>query len=160
MRKNKLQFSAKIYQIGMNWCVDVPQEITHELIIDNGRINIKGKINEFSFIKTLMPVKNSFHRLYVNREMMIGGKTALGQVAFFKIQQDCDKVVKQYAIPDLLSQYLYENNLTTDFEDLTHSKKRAILKYISQLKSTESLVRNIEKLIVQLQNKEKNIRVP
>jgi len=160
MTKRILKFSAEIYQTGINWCVDVPKEITNELIIEKGRVNIKGTINHFGFTKTLMPVKNSFHRLYVNKEMMVGGKTALGQVAFFKIEQDFDKVVKQYSIPDLLNQYLKECNLTTDFDCLTHSRKRAILKYISQLKSKESIIRNIEKLIIQLKNKEKNIRVP
>ncbi len=157
---DKFEFSAKIYQTGINWCVDVPREISNALIIEKGRINIKGQINDFSFTKTLMPVKNSFHRLFVNKEMMLGGKTALGQVAFFEIQQDYEKVVKQYPVPDLLSQHLKENKLSTDFDCLTNSKKRAILKYLNQLKNKESIVRNIEKLIVQLKNKEKNVRVP
>lgn len=154
------KFSAKIYQIGINWCVDVPKYITNDLVIEKGKINIKGKIKNFSFKKTLMPVKNSCHILYVNKKMMIGGETALGQVALFEIQQDFDKLVKQYSIPDLLNQYLTEYNLSKEFDRLTHSRKRAILKYISQLKNEESILRNIDKLIVQLKNKEKNIKVP
>lgn len=140
---DKFKFSAKIYQTGINWCVDVPREITSALIIDKGRINIKGKINDFSFSKTLMPVKNSFHRLFVNKEMMIGGKTALGQVACFEIRQDYEKVVKQYPVPDLLSKYLEQNNLQNDFDCLSNSNRRAILKYLYQLKNRESVVRNI-----------------
>jgi uncharacterized protein DUF1905 len=157
---DKLKFSAKIYLTGINWCVVVPTEITNALIIDKGRIHIKGKINEFSFIKTLMPVKNSSHRLFVNKEMMLGGKTALGEVAVFEIQQDYDKVVKQYPVPNLLSQYLTKNKLSIEFDNLTSSRKRAILKYLNYLKKEESLVQNIEKLIIQLKNKVKNVRIP
>ena len=109
---SKSTFLARIYQTGINWCVDVPSEITNALIIDKGRIHIKGKINEFSFLKTLMPVKNSSHRLFVNKKMMLGGKTALGEVAVFEIQQDQDRVVKQYPVPNLLSQYLTKNKLS------------------------------------------------
>lgn len=157
---DKFKFSAKIYLTRINWCVDVPAEITNDLIIDKGRINIKGKINGFSFTKTLMPVKNSAHRLFVNKEMMLGGKTALEKVAIFEIQQDNEKVVKQYPIPNLLSQYLDKNNLLTDFNNLTNSRKRAILKYMSYIKKEDTLVKNIEKLITQLKDKEKNIRIP
>ena len=105
--KDKFKFSARIYQTGINWCVDVPSEITNSLIIEKGRINIKGKINEFSFTKTLMPVKNSANRLYINKEMMLGGKTALDKVAVFDIQQDYDKVVKQYPLPMAFIQSIF-----------------------------------------------------
>ena len=160
MTKDHLKFSARIYLTGINWCVNVPKELSNELIMHRGRINIKGTINAFSFAKTLMPVKNSDHRLFVNKAMMKGGKTALGQVAHFDIQQDDEKEVKQYPVPEFLTQELQENDLIADFDALSHSRKRGILKYISQLKSEESRLRNMDKLIVQLQNKEKNVRVP
>lgn len=38
-----------------------------------------------------MPVKNSTHRLFVNKAMMVGGKTVLGKVATFEIEQDYNK---------------------------------------------------------------------
>ena len=153
-------FSAKIYPIGINWCVDVPSEISQKLIADRGRINIKGKINDFDFVKTLMPVKNSMHRLFVNKTMMKGGNTALGEVAHFEIEQDYNKRVKEYPVPKLVTEQLVENKLLTDFNNLTASRKRSILKYFSFIKTEETLMRNIDKLISQLRNKEKNVRVP
>ena len=42
--KDKFKFSVKTYQTGINWCVDVPTEITNAHIIDKERINIKGEI--------------------------------------------------------------------------------------------------------------------
>jgi hypothetical protein len=160
MKQNeKYKFSAKIYKIGINWCVNVPFEISNCLIIKQGQIDIKGNINGFAFTKTLMPVKKSTHRLFVNKAMMIGGETALGKVAIFKIEQDHNKEIKEYPIPNLLTEYLVRGNLVTDFDNLTASKRKAILKYFSFIKTEETLIRNVEKLIIQLANKEKNVRI-
>ena len=67
MEKIEYIFKAKIYQLGINWCIDVPIEITQQLAAEKGRIHIKGQINGFDFVKTLMPVKNEPYRLFVNQ---------------------------------------------------------------------------------------------
>ena len=156
----KHTFKAKIYKTGINWCVDVPTEITELLSAEKGRINIKGQINGFGFTKTLMPVKNEPHRLFVNQVMMKGGKTALGQIATFKIEQDTEKTVKEYPIPLILTEQLKKYQLTKAFDNLTTSRKKDILKYLSYIKTDETLLKNINKIITQLKNKEKNVRIP
>lgn len=156
----KHTFKAKIYQTGINWCVDVPAEITELLTAEKGRINIRGQINGFDFTKTLMPVKNATHRLFVNQQMMKGGKTALGQVASFKIEQDTERKVKEYPTPALLTEQLKKHQLTRSFDDLTNSRKKDILKYLNYIKTEETLLKNIDKLLTQLKNKEKNVRIP
>ena len=156
----KHTFKAKIYQTGINWCVDVPSEITESLTPEKGRIYIKGQINGFDFIKTLMPVKSAYHRLFVNKTMMQGGNTGLGQVATFNIEQDNERTVKEYPTPLILVEQLKENQLTTEFDNLTTSKKQNILKYLNYVKTEETLLKNIDKLITQLKNKEKNVRIP
>lgn len=156
----KHRFNAKIYKTGINWCVDVPSTITDQLVIKKGYIHIKGTINHFAFVKTLVPVKNSVYRLFVNSAMMKGGKTALGEVAHFMIEQDSEKVRKEYPMPRLLVEILDNNGLTEAFENLTPSRKKDILKYLSYLKTKETLNKNIDKLIVQLKTKGKNVRIP
>ncbi len=156
----KLFFKAKIYKTGINWCVDVPVEISQKMVPDKGYIKIKGQINNFDFTKTLVPVRNAPYRLFVNLTMMKGGRTALGEVASFKIEQDKTKIIKEYPIPNLLSEILDQSRLTEDFNNLTSSRKKDILKYLSYVKTDETLRKNIGKLIKQLKNKEKNIRIP
>ncbi|MFA8436531.1 MAG: DUF1905 domain-containing protein [Marinifilaceae bacterium] len=156
----KFEFSARIYRTGINWCVDVPGTITNLLIAERGRIRIKGQINGFDFTKTLMPVKNSAHRLFVNQVMMKGGKTALGEVATFVIEQDYNREVKVYPMPELLVGQLEKYELTADFNNLTPSRRKSILKYLSYIKTEATLLRNINKLVVQLRTKEKNVRIP
>lgn len=87
---------------------------------------------------------------------MRGGKTALGKIAAFEIEQDADRIVKKYPIPKQLVEHLNKNKLTTDFNNLTASSKKDVLKYLSYVKTEETLLRNINKLINQLKSKEKH----
>ena len=156
----KHTFKAKIYKTGINWCVDVPTAITELLTAEKGRIKIKGQINNFDFTKTLMPVKNAPHRLFVNQTMMKGGKTALGETATFVIEQNNEKTNKKYSIPLILTEQLKKHQLTSDFDNLTASRKKDILKYLSYVKAEKTLQKNIDKLISQLKNNERNVRIP
>jgi len=156
----KFEFTGKIYKTGINWCVDVPPKITALMTAGKGRIKIQGQINGFYFTKTLMPVKNAPHRLFVNQAMMKGGKTALGEIAIFEIEQDKKNVIKEYPEPKLLLEQLNKHKLNEQFKLLTASRKKEILKYLSYLKTEETIVKNIDKLIKQLKNKEKNVRIP
>jgi hypothetical protein len=156
----KHHFKAKIYKTGINWAVDVPSEITTQLRAEKGYIRIKGRINDFDFIQTLVPVKNSLYRLFVNLIMMKGGNTALGEVASFAIEQNEVELVKMYAMPTLLSNILEQEKLNDDFNSLSEARKKDILKYLSFIKTEETMMKNINKLIEQLKKKDKNVRIP
>lgn len=153
-------FKAKIYKTGINWAVDVPLEISSQLKPEKGYIRIKGQINDFDFTQTLVPVKNSLYRLFVNFIMMKGGKTALGEIASFTIEQNEVELIMMYPIPELLSKMLEKENLNDSFEALSEARKKDILKYLSFLKTEETRIKNINKLISKLKNKEKNVRIP
>ncbi|MBI3481595.1 MAG: DUF1905 domain-containing protein, partial [Bacteroidetes bacterium] len=122
---------------------DVPIEISQKMKAHKGYIKIKGRINKFDFTKNLVPVKNSPYRLFVNKEMMKGGKTAVGETATFVIEQDLVRVVKEYPTPNLLLKALDKNKLVSDFNNLTPSRKKDILKYLNNAKTVETAVKNI-----------------
>lgn len=82
------RFKAEIYKTGINYCVDVPENITSEMTATKGYIKIKGSINTFLFNKSLVPVKNGPYRLFVNIQMLKGSNTTVGKTADFKIEQD------------------------------------------------------------------------
>lgn len=153
-------FKAKIYKTGINWAVDVPTAITEKMLPEKGYIRIKGQINNFDFIQTLVPVKNAPYRLFVNLMMMKGGKTALGEIASFSIEQNFMKVEKMYPMPKLLAQALDEHQVTNHFNQLSPSRIKDILKYLSYVKTEETMKKNIDKVIVQLKNKVANTRIP
>ncbi len=156
----ELKFKAEIYKVGINACVDVPESVTEKMAPKNGYIKVKGFINGFEFSKNLVPVKNKPYRLFVNIPMLKGGQTELGKTAEFEIAQDFNAKKKSYPMPKMLTDKLTDKNLTSDFSNLTDSRKAEILKYLNYIKTEKTLERNIDKLIGKLERKEKNIRIP
>ncbi len=153
-------FRAVIYKTGINWCVDVPPDIISKLQADRGYIYIKGTINGFFFKKCLVPVKNNPYRLFVNLEMMKGAHTGVGRTASFAIEQDTKPQKMNYAMPEYLHKILEKNELLKDFIQLTPFRKQEILKYLYQIKSEPTRMKNLERLLTQLKNKESNVRIP
>jgi hypothetical protein len=146
----KHQFKAKIYEIGINWAVDVPKAISAQMKAEKGYIRIKGQINGFNFIQTLVPVKDAPYRLFVNQLMMKGGKTAIGKEADFTIEQNDTPVEQIYPLPKLLADSLSQHQLEKEFEQLSRFRKKDILKYLSYVKTEETMRKNINKIIAQL----------
>ncbi|MCG2610500.1 YdeI/OmpD-associated family protein [Flavobacterium sp. SM15] len=146
----RYSFQAEIYKIGINWTVDVPLEITEKLSVKKGYIRIKGTINGFAFNKSLVPVKEAPYRLFVNLIMMKGAKTAIGQRATFCIEQDTSDPEKEYPMPNQLAEQLKENQLEETFNNLTFSRRKEIVRYLSFIKTEKTFQRNIEKVIAQL----------
>jgi len=76
------------------------------------------------------------------------------------IEESSERVNKDILIPTQLVEQLDRNKLRNDFDTLTASRKKDILKYLSYVKTQETLLKNIDKLINQLKNNEKNVRIP
>lgn len=146
-------FSALIYKNGINFCVDVPLEITALLTVVKGYIRIKGTINGFAFTKFLVPVKNGPYRLFVNMIALKGAKTNAGEVAEFMIEQDEENLEKEFPMPERMAELLKAKNLVTAFEALPYHRRKDILRYLHGVKTTETLERNIQKVIAQLESK-------
>eukprot|EP01133_Synstelium_polycarpum_P011121 gene11121-12956_t len=154
------KFNSVIYQTGINWCVDVPAEISVRLQAEKGYIRIKGTVNGFYFTKSLVPVKNAPYRLFVNLIMMKGAKTAVGQWADFVIEQAENTDEADYPAPALMTEQLRAHNLTKAFESITPSRKKEVLRYLCRLKSEDVLRKHMQRLIAQLSEKRKDIRIP
>lgn len=158
--KKAHSFQAVIYKTGINYCVDVPREITMQLEAVKGYISIKGTINGFPFTKSLVPVKNACYRLFVNIPTLKGAHAKHGDTASFVIAQNRDTAQKHYPMPDLLYATLEKENLLQQFNNLSAARKKDVLKYLSQLKTTTTLQNNINKIITQLHKNVTNVRIP
>ena len=156
----KHKFSAKIYKVGINPCVKVPYEISDKMKPVKGYIPVKGKIEKHNFTQTIVPVKNSNYRLYVNRPMLDGGNVRVGDVAHFTIEQYTPKKPANYPMNVQLKKELNKHELVKEFNSLTESRKKDILKYLNSLKPEgEALIKNINKVITSLKAK-KSPRIP
>jgi len=151
----KFKFKARIYKVGINPCVKVPSSITRKMVPTKGYIPVKGKIENHNFLQTLVPIKNEGYRLYVNGPMLKGADVNVGETVNFTIEQDkAAHKNRNVPMPKQFSAKLKENNLMQEFKNLIPSRQKEILKYLNNLKTEESLMRNIDKVIKALNKTE------
>jgi hypothetical protein len=144
-------FKAKIYKVGINPVVEVPVRITATMKAVKGYIPVKGKIEGHPFIQTLCPVKNAPYRLYVNGLMLKGGAVAVGDTASFSIVQDhADRDKKAFKMSSALRKALDEHSLYQAFKKQIPSRQKETIRYLGMLKSEESVMRNIKRVIESL----------
>jgi uncharacterized protein YdeI (YjbR/CyaY-like superfamily) len=83
-----------------------------------------------------------------------------GDIVKFSISQDLDHYEHHYPMPAILAQKLSDAKLRDQFEQMTASRKKDILKYLSYVKTEETLLKHISVLLQKLKAGEKNIRIP
>jgi len=154
------RFKAPIYRTGINTCADVPDAITRKMKPTKGKIHVKGTVNGFAFVKTLVPVKDKPYRLFVNAPTLKGANTSAGEIANFVILQNLHKIKKQYTMAPALRRQLQTHKVLKDFNALTPGRRQDILKYLSFVTREETLMKHARKIIEKLKASEKNIRIP
>ena len=153
-------FKAKIYKVGINPCVKVPLRITKTMEPKKRYIPIKGTIEDHSFQQTLVPVKDSNYRLFVNGPMLEGSGMSLGKTAKFVIEQDFSTQPRRDStLTPQFKKLLTDANVLKNFKALTSYRQKEILRYLHYLKSDEAKMRNMKKVIDQLKSGESS-RVP
>lgn len=153
----KFNFKAKICKTGINPYVSVPLQVTRELPAVKGYIPIKGKINDHPFTQTLVPVKNAKYRLFVNGPMLKGTGLTVGKTAAFTIEHNQFPVTADtIAMPPSFKKQLDQHKLLLAFRSLGNYRQKEILRYLNNLKTQEALQRNIDKVIVSLQKKQRD----
>ena len=148
-------FSAKIYKIGINPYMGVPEVVLNRLFKQAGKtkgpIPVRGTINGKRFIQTLVKYQGTW-RLYINGEMCQAAGVDVGDQAHIKIE--FDPVPRKEGMPSKLIDALSRNKpAKTAFEKLTPSRQKEILRYLNNMKTETSLERNVEKVIRHLSSK-------
>ena len=155
-----ITFKATIYRIGINLVVDVPAKVTNKLKATKGQIKVQGTVNGFPFHTTLMPVKDKPYLLYVNTPMLKGTGAVEADTVKFSLAQDLNHYEHHYPMPEILTRKLRDEKLTDQFDQMTVSRKKDILKYLSYVKTEETMLKHISSLLQRLKKGEKNIRIP
>ncbi len=156
----KFSFKAKIYKVGINLCVKVPLRITKEMEPKKGYIPINGTVEDHQFQQTLVPVKDSNYRLFVNGLMLKCSGMSFGKIARFVIEQNSSILPrKDSRMTSTFKQKLVRAGLLTEFKKLTPAQQKEIFRYLHYLKTDESKERNMKKVIDQLKAG-KSARIP
>lgn len=144
-----IKFKTIIHIIGINPFVFVPPKILKELFKqagrDKGPIPIKGTINGKAYRQTLVRYSNEW-RLYINTAMLENSPKRIGEKIEITISFDNES--REIEMPAEFAKALKANKAAAlTFEQLTAYRKKEIIRYLANLKTKESLERNIVKAI-------------
>jgi hypothetical protein len=143
------KFTARIYKIGINPVVDPPDEVLADLFDAAGRstgpIPVRGKLNGAEFIQTLVKYQGEW-RLYVNGPMLKSSGLKVGDTAAFEIQFD-PRSREVPMLPKLARALQRDKTAKAEFDNLSPSRRKEILRYLGSLKTDDSLGRNIERVL-------------
>lgn len=144
----KQTFSAKIYKLGINPCVDVPEHVS-QAFERKGYVPVKGKLNDEPIRATLVPIGEGRHRLFINGDMRKRAQVDVGDCIHLALEYDPKP--RNIPMPKHFAFALQQNKKAKEaFEQLTPSRQKEILTYLNWLKQPESLKQNIEKTVSQL----------
>jgi hypothetical protein len=142
------RFSAKVYKLGVNPCVDVPQRVSRAFG-KRGYVPVKGALNGHAIRATLVPKGGGRHRLYLNGDMRQRAGVEVGDRVDLVL--DLDTRPRSVPMPKELAAALRQNrNARAAFESLPASRQKEILVYLNWLKRPETLQRNIDKVVAGL----------
>jgi hypothetical protein len=143
------KFSASLDIFGINPFVFLPGKILEQIFKqagkDKGPIPVRGSINGLSFQQTL--VRYSGHwRLYVNTKMLRNSPGRIGELLDIVIEFDPVERVREMH-PGLEKALKKNKEAKKAFERLAPSRQHEINRYIANLKSAESIDRNVLRAI-------------
>lgn len=152
-----MTFSARIEIIGINPYVYVPEEILAEIFRqagkDKGTIPIKGTVNGKPYTQTLVRYAGAW-RLYINTIMLKNSPKRIGEI--IELTVEYDPIPRTIEIHPKLQKALSENKEAENvFNALPASRRHEIIRYISHLKTEESVEKNVQKAIRFLLSKER-----
>lgn len=145
------RFDARLERLrsSLNWIIiRVPFDAA-EVWGMRGQIKVKGEINGFAFRTSLFPTREGWHFLLVNKRMQKGARAVEGSVARFQMELDSEE--RTVTIPDELKRILSEDrSLRRWYDDLNHSTRNDIAKWITEPKSAEARLRRAEQIAERL----------
>lgn len=153
------EFRTKIEIIGINPFVFIPNGVLNYIFEkagkNKGKIPVRIKIEGHEFEQTLIKYRGHW-RLYLNTPMRKSAEKEVGQMINIEIEFDPNE--RKIPFHPKFRKALKENETAKKiFDNLTPSLQKEILRYLSLLKTEESINRNVRKAVNFLLGKEKFI---
>lgn len=145
-------FSARMRKIGVNPYVHVPDDVLQGLFkragTSKGPVPVRGRLNGKPFRQTVVKFRGAW-RLYLNTQMRKDAGIDVGDDARVQLTFDTrPRIVPMH--PRFSSALSRDPKAKTAFGRLAPSHQKEILRYLYSLKTEESLVRNIDKVVRRL----------
>jgi len=143
------EFIDTLKIIGVNPYLDVPQKILEQIFIDSGKdkgpIPVKRIILAKEYKQTLVKFQGSW-RLHINTSMLKNSPKRIGETIQISIAYDPEP--RTIAMHPKLKEALQQCPEAQErFDTLSPSRQHEIIRYISRLKSEDSIERNVQRAI-------------
>jgi hypothetical protein len=143
------KFKAGLDIIGINPFVFVPKKILDHIFKqagkDKGYIPIRGTVNKNPYTQTLVRYKGEW-RLYINTMMLKNSPKRIGGIIEVSVEyDDADRTIQPHSL--LVSALAKNKKAKKAFEKLSPSRQKEIIRYIANLKTEESVKRNVNRAI-------------
>ena len=135
-------FRAKIYAVGVNRCVDIPDRVSRELGQEK-HIPVKGRVESIAFHSNLVPRGDSQYRLFIHSRIWRRLDVDVGDTVNISLQ--CDKESREVSVPAYILSALRANReALSAFEAMTVNGRRAFVRWISEAKKTKTRANRIQ----------------
>ena len=135
-------FKAKVYTVGVNRCVDVPERVTRELGREK-HIPVKGKVENIAFHSNLVPRGDSKHRLFIHSSIWRRLDIDTGDTVSITLQRDQEP--REVSVPaDILSALRANGEAIAAFEAMTVNGRRSFVRWISEAKLADTRANRIQ----------------
>lgn len=149
LKEETFFFNAEIEIIGINPYVQIPEDILNKIFVlaekDKGFIPVKGTVNQLPYQQTLVKY-GGLWRLYINTGMLKDSPKRIGEKINITLSLDLsDRTILPH--PKLLEALRKNKEANEVFERISPSLRKEIIRYISFLKTEESIAKNVNKAI-------------
>ncbi len=139
------RFESKIYKLGINPVVDVPEGVSQRFRghARAGRVLVQGTLNGVPIRSTLMPVGGGRHRMYVNAGMRAAARAETGDIASLELRPCASEEVP---LPEKIAAVLDRiAGARMLFDALPASGRREWLRYINDATTARARLGRVRK---------------
>ncbi len=144
-RNTQYHFVATLYKLGINRCVDVPEEVSRALG-GKGYIPVVASAQGLVMRTTLVPAGNGRHRLFVDGK--IRKKLGVDAGSLIGIVLRRDTKPNEISVPEDVAAALKKTQGPQRvLEAITPALRREFLRWVLKAKHSETRAKRIEKAI-------------
>jgi hypothetical protein len=139
------EFRSKIKIVGVNPYIDLGSA-QNKLITQKSFVPVIAKLNKHAFKANLVPLGKGKFRLYLHGIIRKKANVDVGDSVSISLKEDLKPRIEK--IPEsLLVELKNDPIMKNTWENLAPSRQKEISHYLNNLKTEESMKRNIEKVV-------------
>ncbi len=139
------RFSAAIYRVGMNYCVDVPAGASSALGAGT-HPPVAGEVAGVGFRTRLTPRGGGAYRLFLNGAVRAAAAAGVGDVVEVEVWPDA--APRDPALPaDLASALDAIPGALEAFESLTEAQRTGMVAFLERARTAETRARYVQRVV-------------